>query len=131
MPRKRRHYILTSTAERDFKEARQWSLSRWEKDLTKQYFADLHEGAEWIAQNHKSLMGKDYLTGTTGLGIYAVREHYIVYVPVSDTYIVIVALIRQSRDVPAILNANGFIIRRELKEIFSKLSEGKIPDVPK
>lgn len=63
---------------------------------------------------------QEYLTGMIGLGIYAVREHYLIYVPFEDKKVIIVALIRQSRDVPAILQANGYIIRREFKEILSK-----------
>jgi hypothetical protein len=44
---------------------------------------------------------------------------------------VIVSLIRQTRDVPAILNANGFEIQRQLKEIFKKLEQGAIPNLAK
>lgn len=106
-------------------------MSRWGRDLTRQYFTDLHEAAERMAKEQKSLPGKDNLTGETGLGIHAVREHYLVYVPLSDKCIVIVALIRQSRDVPAILKANYYLIRRELKKIHDKLSDGKIPNLPK
>ena len=70
--------------------------------------------------NQKALVQKGHLTGTTNLGVYAVGEHYIVYVPISDSQIVIVALIRQSRDVPAILKSNGHVIRRQLKKIMGK-----------
>jgi plasmid stabilization system protein ParE len=108
---------LTLTADNDFREARQWSLSRWGTKLTEGYFADLHSGAEFIAKNHRSLARKDGLAGATGLGVYAVREHYVVYVPIADQQIAIVALIRQTRDVPAILETNRFIIRREVHEI--------------
>lgn len=127
VPRKNKHYILTATAERDFRQAKQWSLSRWGKELTKKYFTDLHEGAEYIAKNHTSLSDKEYLTGTTGLGIHAVREHYVVYVPIRKNYMVIVALMRQIRDVPAILKVNNYFIRREINEIFNQISEEKIP----
>lgn len=130
MPRKTIHYILTATAERDFRQARQWSLSRWGKVLTQQYFTDLHETAERIAQDRKSLPDKSHLTGTTGMGVQAVREHYIVYVPINEQCIVIDALIRQTRDVPAILKANGHMIRRQLQEIFRKLEQGRIPNLP-
>ncbi len=123
-------------------------MSRWGRDLTRQYFTDLHEAAECMAKEQRSSpSGKDYLTGETGLGIHAVREHYLVYVPigfgvlrrstdyipvvVSDKCIVIVALIRQSRDVPAILKANYYLIRRELNEIHDNLSDGKVPNLPK
>jgi plasmid stabilization system protein ParE len=128
MPGKRRHYILTASAERDFREARRWSLSRWGKELTKQYFTELHESAERIAKSHSAM---PRLTDTSELGIHPVREHYLVYVPISKNSIVIVALIRQTRDVPAILKANGFKIQRQLKEIFKKLEQGSIPNLVK
>lgn len=131
MPGKGRHYLLTASAERDFREARRWSLSRWGPELTRQYFADLHAAAEDTAKNYRSLAKKEQLTGSSGLGIRAAREHYLVYVPIGDRNIVIVALIRQTRDVPAILNANSFLIRRQLAEIVEKLKRGSIPNLPK
>ena len=126
MSGKRRPYILTATAERDFREARRWSLSRWGKELTRQYFVDLHKGAEGLAQNHSAV---PQMAGPGDLSVYPVREHYIVYVPIGNNRIVIVALIRQTRDVPEILNANSFKIRRQLKEIFDKLERGAIPNL--
>ena len=130
MPRKK-SYILTLTAEQDFREAKQWSLSRWGKDQTKQYFSDLNDGAEYIANNYQSIKDNDYLTANTGLGIYAVREHYMVYMPVEEKTIIIVALIRQVRDVPAILQANNYIIKRELEEIKKMIFEGKFSELAK
>jgi len=124
--RRNRHYILTSTAERDFRQAKQWSLSRWGKELTAQYFSDLHDAAEYVAKNAQSFVEKGELTGESGLAISAAREHYIVYVPISKKRIIIVALIRQTRDVPAILKANNYIICRELDKILYLLSEEKI-----
>jgi plasmid stabilization system protein ParE len=118
-----KHYVLTATAERDFRQARQWSLSRWGAELTKKYFVSLHESAEYIAQNHHSLEDKEYLTGTTGLGIHAVKEHYLVYVPIREGYIGIVALIRQTRDIPAILKANNYLICREISDICNQFSK--------
>ena len=84
-----------------------------------------------VARNHRSLPKKGYLTGTTGMGVHAVREHYIVYVPIDEKSIVIVALMRQSRNVPAVLRANDFMIRRQLQEIFERLNQGKIPNIAK
>jgi hypothetical protein len=50
-----------------------------------------------------------------------VREHYLVYLPSSETdQLIIVALIRQTRDVPSILRANNFLIKRQLKRLFNK-----------
>ena len=129
MARKPKHYILTQTAERDFRQARQWSLSRWGKALTKQYFTDLHHCAENIARNPERFSSQQEMSGLPELSVYPVREHYLVYLPISARRIVIVALIRQTRDVPAILNANGFLIQRQLKEIVKKLREGSIPNL--
>ncbi len=128
MPDKK-SYILTITAEEDFREAKQWSLSRWGRNQTKQYFFDLHNGAEYIAKNYQSLSSKESLAVNTGLGIYAVREHYMVYVPVREGFIVIVALIRQIRDVPAILQANNYLFQREFKDIESMIVEEKLDDL--
>ena len=118
--RQRKHYILTETAEQDLRDAKAWSLKRWGADLTRQYFEDLHKGAEYIAQNHRSLRERDDLTGDTGLCVHPVREHYVVYTPIDTDKIIIVALIRQTRDVPGILKTHSYKIRRELNEIFGR-----------
>lgn len=116
----KRSYILTKTAEFDFRSARDWSLKRWGKLITQQYFKDLHEGAEGIAKNHFALAESADLTNSEQLLVWPVREHYIIYFPFKNKQIIIVALIRQSRDVPSILGENRFIIERELKKISEK-----------
>ncbi len=129
--KKHKHYILTATAERDFRAAKRWSLSRWGEELTRQYFTDLHKSAKSIAENYKCFAATEHVTGTTELSIHPVREHYLVYVPIGGNCIVVIALIRQTRDVPVILNANGFMIQRQLKEILKKLEQGAIPNLAK
>ena len=69
------------------------------------------------------------MAGLSDLSVYPVREHYIVYVRIGKNRIVIVALIRQTRDVPAILKANSFKIRRQMEEIFDKFERGTLPDL--
>lgn len=54
--------------------------------------------------------------GESGLGLYPVREHYIVYAPIDTRSIAVVAFIRQGRDVPAILSKYAPMIKRELME---------------
>ncbi len=127
MAARKKSYILTATAENDFRQAKRWSLSRWGQEQTKKYFSDLHDGAEYIARNQPSQTEKRELVGDTGLGIYSVREHYIIYEPVDEHSIIIVSLIRQSRDVPAILRANHYMFRRELKEIRQMITQGRLP----
>ena len=121
-----KNYTLTELVTADLRAAKVWSDSRWGKNLIQQYFADLHKAAEDIAQHPASLNEQESLTANTGLSIHPVREHYIIYVPVADDHIVIVAFIRQSRDVPAILQKAGYMIRRELKEIQQQLAAGKL-----
>ncbi|MBV1901951.1 MAG: type II toxin-antitoxin system RelE/ParE family toxin [Kordiimonadaceae bacterium] len=116
---KNKLYVLTETAAQDFRGAKRWSLARWSNELTKQYFTDLHKGADYIATHLNSVQKRDDLTGDTGLCIHAVREHYIVYVPTGVTEIIIVALIRQNQNVLRALKANSFKIHRSLKEIYS------------
>jgi plasmid stabilization system protein ParE len=124
MPRKR--YILTDRAASDLREARAWSRARWGKDLTNRYLDDLHDGAQYIAEHHASLRGRHDLAGGTALLLHAVREHYLVYEPLDEQHVVIVAVLRQQRDIPAILQKWAAPIRRELIEIRAAIESGKI-----
>jgi len=117
---------LTVRAESDLREARSWSRARWGKELTNRYFQDLHEGAQYIAENHGSLRGRNELAGGTALCLYPVREHYIVYEPLTEKLIAIVAVIRQRRDVPAILQKWAAPLRRELTEIRARIQRNEI-----
>lgn len=123
---RRKSYLLTARAAADLREARTWSRARWGKELTNRYFDDLHEGAQYIAENHASLRDRHELAGGTALLLYPVREHYIVYEPLAPRLIAIVAVIRQGRDIPAILQKWAAPIRRELMEIRAKIARGEI-----
>jgi len=121
-----RHYVLTRLAELDLHEARAWSLARWGSKLTQAYFGDLHKAAEYVATHHQALNSREDLTGDTGLSIHPVREHYLIYLPVGDEQIIIVAVIRQSRDVPQILCKAAFMIQREVLEIKNRIKRGEL-----
>jgi plasmid stabilization system protein ParE len=123
---RRRSYVLTARAASDLSEARIWSRARWGKELTNRYFEDLHEGATYIAENYASFRDRRELAGGTALLLYPVREHYIVYEPLGPRFIAIVAVVRQGRDIPAILQKWAAPIRRELSEIRSKIERGEI-----
>jgi hypothetical protein len=58
--------------------------------------------------------------------VYPVRERYIVYEPLAERFIAVVAVIRQGRDVPAILQKWSAPIRRELMEIRARFERGEI-----
>lgn len=123
---RRKSYVLTARAAADLSEARVWSRTRWGKELTNRYFEDLHEGAQYIAENHASLRDRQELAGGTALLLYPVREHYIVYEPLAPRFIAIVSIIRQGRDIPAILQKWAAPIRRETVEIRAKIERGEI-----
>jgi plasmid stabilization system protein ParE len=122
----RKSYVLTVRAEADLREARAWSRARWGKELTNRYFQDLHEGAQYIAENHTSFRPRHNLAGGTALFLYPVREHYIVYEPLTEQFIAIVAVIRQGRDIPTILQKWAAPFRRQLIEIRDKIERGEI-----
>lgn len=111
----RSKYILTATAERNFYEAKMWSMKRWGRDLTRQYFKDIHRSANELADHHFSATEFTETVSDAEVLVWPVREHYLVYVPIRKGLIIIVALIRQTRDVLSIVAANSFILRRELK----------------
>ncbi|MCY7297421.1 hypothetical protein [Alteromonas sp. a30] len=84
----------------------------------------------WIyAQNHHSLPDHEELTGAYGIGVYPIREHYMVYFPIVQGMIIIVSLMRQTRDVPTVIKANNYLIQQELKAIVNKISRGEIPNL--
>jgi len=122
----RARYVLTARAAADLREARAWSRARWGRELTSQYFDDLHEGAQFIAENQSALRQRQELSGGTGLRVHPVREHYIVYEPLAERFIAVVAVIRQGRDIPAILQKWSVPIRRALIEIRARIARGEI-----
>jgi plasmid stabilization system protein ParE len=123
---RRARYVLTARAAADLREARAWSRARWGKELTSRYFDGLHEGARFIAENQSALRRRQELSGGAGLRVYPVREHYIVYEPLAERFIAVVAVIRQGRDIPAVLQKWSLPIRRELIEIRAKIARGEI-----
>jgi plasmid stabilization system protein ParE len=94
--------------------------------LTGRYFNDLHEGAHFVAENHSASRGRQELSGGSSLLVYPVREHYIVYEPLAERFIAVVAVIRQGHAFPAILQKWSVPIRRELMEVRSKIERGEL-----
>jgi plasmid stabilization system protein ParE len=117
---------LTARAEADLRQARVWSEARWGTQLTDRYFDDLHEGAQYIAQNFASMRVRNDLAGGTALLLYPVREHYIVYEPLAPKFIAILAVIRRGRDLPSLLQRWAPPLRRELSEIRAMIARGEI-----
>ncbi len=104
-------YILTPTARQHLREAKNWSFARWGEELTKEYFHELEKTALFIAENHNKL------TKQQELGIYPVRSHYIIYIAISANKIAIADIIRQGRDVTALLSKHTFSIQHEINKL--------------
>ena len=122
----RKHYLLTLSAESDLRQAKQWSQVRWGRELTREYFTDLNNAAEYVATHHESLHYREDLTGDTGLLIHPVREHYLIYMPVDKHDVIIVSVLRQSRNIPETLKKTAFRIHREIQDIKELLKSGEL-----
>ena len=124
-----RNYVLTPGAVDDIREIADWSSEHWGKERTVKYLAESHEGLEYIAANFKVFEkseARSNLSGGTGLLLYPVNKHFIAFIPIGEQSIAVAAVIRQGRDIPAILQKDGFAIRRDLKEINDKIARGLI-----
>jgi plasmid stabilization system protein ParE len=122
-------YVLTPGAVDDIREIGDWSLERWGRGQTVQYLTELHQGLEYVAENFKTIESKknhDELSGNSGLLLYPINKHYVVFTPVGNNVIAVAAVIRQGRDIPSILQKGGFEIRRELHEIEEGVTQGRI-----
>ncbi len=121
-----KRYVLTLKAASGLQEARAWSRARWGKSLTRRYFEDLHKAAQYVAENCHRLRPRNELVGDTPLHVYPVREHYLVYEPLNSDIVAVVAVIRQGRDLPAILRKWAGSIRRELADVRARIEQGEI-----
>lgn len=97
-------------------------MAKWGEKLTEEYFVALDNAARDLAKNFKTYRPRGELAGGTGLLLYPVREHYLVYEPLAKNQIVIVAILRQGRDIPDILNKGKHLIMRELAAIREKVN---------
>jgi plasmid stabilization system protein ParE len=108
-----RNYFLSPTTISHLRDHKKWSLDKFGHATTKKYFQDLDKGFQYIADNYERFPKRSELTGESGLSIYPVREHYIVYVPMKDD-IHIADVLGQVQDIPNILNENAATFQREL-----------------
>ncbi len=116
-------YLLTLGAVDDIREVGDWSLQHWGKEKTVEYLTDLHQGLEFLAENFKTFENnktREDLSGGTGLLLYPINKHYVVFVAIDEQTIAVAAVIRQGRDIANILQKDAFAIRRELQEIKEK-----------
>ncbi len=118
---RKKPYLLTPTARRHLREAKAWSLRRWGPKITEAYFIELDEVARRLARDFRIYRSREELAGGTGLLLHPVREHYLVFEPLGKSQIIIVAVLRQTRDISAILSKGQHLIGRELKALRESL----------
>ena len=70
-------------------------------------------GFQYIADNYERFPARAEFTGESGLSVYPVREHYVVYVPMDDG-VHIAAVLGRAQDIPNILTENILSFQREL-----------------
>jgi plasmid stabilization system protein ParE len=78
-----------------------------------------------LAANHTRYRHRDELAGGTGLRLHPIREHYIVFEPLSKNQIVVVAVLRRGRDIPEILSRGHHLIVRELEAFRDHKKDGQ------
>jgi plasmid stabilization system protein ParE len=100
-------YTLTMRAEVDLDEFYEKSLEQYGPIQTNKFLADLKKAAEFVADNIGKAPTRAHLVGESGLSLYPVNNHFIAYRPVTVDHIVIIAIIRQSRDVAALIAAEA------------------------
>lgn len=124
-----RNYFLTPGAVNDIRDIGDWSLDRWGKEKTVQYLTAMHEALNYLSAHYKVFQHntlREDLSGGTGLLLHPIGKHYVVYVPIGEESIAVAAFIRQGRDIPSILQKDGFTIRRELQDINHMVASGLI-----
>jgi plasmid stabilization system protein ParE len=122
-------YFLTHSAAQDIRDLADWSLNRWGQEKTTHYLTELHEKLGYLSENLETFQrNQTYadLNGGTGLLLYPVQKHYIVFLPLGEQSIAVAAVIRQGRDIPSILQKHAFAIREELQEIQNRIAQGRI-----
>lgn len=62
-------YVLTPTAKKHLREAKAWSKTRWRDTMTAEYFLDLHQDAQYLAEHHTYNDDRPDLAGNSGLGV--------------------------------------------------------------
>jgi plasmid stabilization system protein ParE len=119
-------YTLTRRAEADLDELHEKSLEQFGRIQTNKFMADLKKAAEFAANNIGKVPTRAHLVGDSGLSLYPIHNHFIAYRPVTEDHIVIIAIVRQSRDIAALITAESDRFRADFSEIEQKIKNGII-----
>jgi len=125
-------YTLTEGARIDSDEIYAKSIKDFGIEQTKKYMAEFDKAAGFVAENHKRVPNRSHLTGETGLSLYPVNNHYLAYYPIADDHIVIVAVIKQVRDLPSRLNQHAERIAQQLSQAMDNIKtvHNTLPSLP-
>jgi plasmid stabilization system protein ParE len=114
-----RPYFLSPTAIEHLRAHKKWSLKQFGHKTTKKYFQDMDKGFQYIADNYERFSSRPEITGETGLCVYPIREHFVIFVPFNNG-VHIADVLSQVQDIPNILSENAAVFQRELSQILQK-----------
>lgn len=94
-----RRFRLTSTAAAQFEKIGRDTAAKWGNDQARRYLIELRDGFETIAARHDRLPPKP--AGVGDLRLHRVNRHYVVFLPLTEEVVAIVAILHERMDVPA------------------------------
>ena len=115
--RQKRRFLFTPAGKKSWDRAKHYSRLHFPNE-TRQYFNDIVDVIESLAGRPHSYTYRDDLAANTGLKIYGVRAHYLIFSILPDDRIAIVAFEKKERDIFAILSRRSSEIRRELSHMW-------------
>jgi len=124
--KKKGAYTLTTSAESDLRALQARSLELFGPIQTNRFIARLKKAAEFASTHIGKLSTRSHLVGDSGLSLYPVSNQFLVYRPVSDHHIVILAIVTQSRDIPALIAAKETTFQETFRVIEQSIKRGKI-----
>ena len=107
-------YLFTPAGRASWEYAKRYSKRQYSVEQTRQYFSDVMDIIEKLADDPRRFAYRDDLAANTGLKIYGARRHYLIFAILPDNRIAIVAFEKKERDILSILSKRSAEIRREL-----------------
>jgi plasmid stabilization system protein ParE len=114
--RKKPKYLFTCAGKEAWEYAKRYSKRQFPNE-TRQYFSDVIDVIEKLADSPHSYAYRDDLAAGTGLKIYGARKHYLIFDILPDGRIAIVGFEKKERDILGILSKQSSTIREELSRL--------------
>lgn len=123
MPKPKRNYLMTSTAESHFWKALHDTRKKWGQKQAEEYRIKFLDGLQNIAdnyQNYNSAHRKNLALGTD-FSLHLVEHRYVVFQEIGQNNIIIVGIFHESMDIPRHLRELQESAKLEVKEVKQKI----------